>query len=135
MAETDAIAIETCTGAALAALTDELAALRLTVFREWPYLYEGSVAYEAAYLDAYVRSPRAAIILARQAQRIVGAATCVPLADESENVQAPFVSRGWDVKDFFYFGESVLLPGLRGRGVGVGGGGGGGGGGALLRSA
>ena len=114
-----AISIETCTGAALAGLTGELAALRLAVFREWPYLYEGSVAYEADYLDAYVRSPRAAIIVARQADRIVGAATCVPLADEADHVQAPFVSRGWDTKNFFYFGESVLLPGLRGRGLGV----------------
>ncbi len=113
-----AISIETCTGAALRKIIPELAALRIEVFREWPYLYEGDAAYEARYLDLYVRSKQAAIVVARQGS-IVGASTCLPLADESDDVQAPFLARGWDVRDYFYFGESVLRPGLRGQGVGV----------------
>ncbi len=112
-------AISRCTGADLHAVIPELAALRVSVFRAWPYLYDGDEAYERDYLQTYLRSPRAAVILARAGGRIVGASTCLPLADETQNVQAPFVARGWDVADFFYFGESVLLPALRGRGVGV----------------
>ena len=96
-----------------------LAALRIQVFRAWPYLYEGDAVYEAQYLDKYVHSPRAGVILARQGSRIVGASTCLPLADETGNVRTSFTERGWDPADFFYFGESVLLPEYRGRGIGV----------------
>ena len=96
-----------------------LAALRVQVFREWPYLYDGDEAYEACYSDIYARSSLAGVILARQGERIVGASTCLPLTDETENVRAPFVERDWNPEEFFYFGESVLLPAYRGRGIGV----------------
>ena len=52
-------------------------------------------------------------------QRIVGAATCLPLAAETPNVQKPFIEAGMDLSRLFYFGESVLDPAYRGRGIGV----------------
>ena len=113
------MSVATLTGDALPAVIPDLAALRVRVFRAWPYLYDGSTAYEEDYLRIYLRSARSAVIVARQGGRIVGAATCLPLADETANVQGPFLARFWDVGDFFYFGESVLIPELRGQGVGV----------------
>jgi len=100
-------------------IVPELARLRVAVFRAFPYLYDGDAAYEASYLQTYVRSPNAAVIVARAGGRIVGASTCLPLTDETENVVAPFLAKGWDPARVFYFGESVLLPELRGQGVGV----------------
>jgi GNAT superfamily N-acetyltransferase len=97
----------------------ELARLRVTVFRAFPYLYDGDEAYEASYLHTYVRSPKAAVIVAHAAGRIVGASTCLPLTDETENVIAPFLAQAWDPARIFYFGESVLVPEWRGQGVGV----------------
>ena len=85
-----------CAGAALEAALPALARLRLTVFRDWPYLYDGTEAYEAEYLRTYLRAPGAAVAIAWD-----GAA------------------RGLDPAAFFYFGESVLLAAYRGRGVGV----------------
>jgi GNAT superfamily N-acetyltransferase len=111
--------IDRVTGDALPSIIDDLARLRVQVFRAWPYLYDGDEGYEAAYLQIYVRSPRAAVIVARDDARIVGASTCLPLTDETENVQAPFRARGIDPARIFYFGESVLLPEWRGRGAGV----------------
>jgi GNAT superfamily N-acetyltransferase len=111
--------ISRVTGDALPALIGDLARLRVQVFRDWPYLYDGDEAYEAEYLQTYVRSPRAAVIVAREGEQIVGASTCLPLVDETENVQEPFRDAGIDLASVFYFGESVLLPRLRGRGVGV----------------
>jgi len=100
-------------------IVPELARLRVAVFRAFPYLYDGDAAYEASYLQTYVRSPSAAVIVARAGGRIVGASTCLPLSDETDNVIAPFLARGWDPARVFYFGESVLLPEMRGQGVGV----------------
>lgn len=98
---------------------DDLAALRIDVFRAFPYLYEGNAAYERDYLATYIRSPGAAVIAALDGDRLVGAATATPLAEHRTEFAAPFAARGLAVDDFFYFGESVLNPGYRGQGVGV----------------
>jgi GNAT superfamily N-acetyltransferase len=119
MSGTPPLRIETLTGEAIRPLLPALARLRISVFRAWPYLYDGDEAYEARYLRTYVESPGAAVIVAFDGQTPVGASTCLPLAAETENVTTPFQRRGWDPGRFFYFGESVLLPEYRGRGAGV----------------
>ena len=40
------IATRILTGDAVAGALDDLARLRIAVFRDWPYLYDGDVAYE-----------------------------------------------------------------------------------------
>jgi GNAT superfamily N-acetyltransferase len=107
------------TGTAISPFLSDLAALRISVFRDFPYLYDGDPAYEQTYLQTYIAAPRAAVVLARDGERIVGATTCLPLADETPNVQKPFLEAGRDVSSIFYFGESVLAPPYRGRGIGV----------------
>ncbi len=97
---------------------DELAALRIAVFYEFPYLYEGTPAYEKEYLKTYSASPYALVFAVWDAGRMVGATTCIPLADETEEVRRPFLEAGFAVPEVFYFGESVLLPAYRGRGLG-----------------
>lgn len=119
MTDKPPLRVETLSGSAITPLLPELARLRTTVFRDWPYLYDGDEASEADYLRPFVDSPRAAIVLAFDGSTPVGASTCLPLTDETENVTAPFRTRGWRLERFFYFGESVLLPAYRGRGVGV----------------
>lgn len=110
---------ETLSGQALVPLLPALAWLRCAVFRDWPYLYDGDEAYERQYLETYARSPGAAVVFAFDGTEPVGASTCLPLTEETADIQAPFRERGWDPARFFYFGESVLLPRYRGRGVGV----------------
>lgn len=103
----------------LAAALDELAALRITVFREFPYLYEGSREYEAGYLRSYLHSPRSCVVLARDGARVVGASTAMPLAEHGESgVVAALSGGGHQASEVYYFGESVLLPEYRGRGLG-----------------
>ena len=97
-----------------------LAELRMSVFRDFPYLYEGSLDYERRYLETYARSSGSLFVLARDGERVVGAATGIPMADETEAFKQPFITEGWRPEDIFYFGESVLLPDFRGQGIGVG---------------
>jgi len=110
------IKVETHTGAAIAPLLPDLARLRVEVFREFPYLYDGDIAYEEKYLRIYAETPGAAVIIARDEKRIIGASTCLPLAAEMASVQKPFRNAGIDVSTVFYFGESVLEAPYRGRG-------------------
>lgn len=114
----NAISLESLSGAALLPHLDDVAKLRIAVFRDWPYLYDGDVGYEREYLAAYAQSADSVVVLARDGDAVVGASTGLPLVQDSAEFQAPFLSRGIDVAKVFYCGESVLLPAWRGRGIG-----------------
>lgn len=111
--------IQLLRGAQITPHIDDLARLRIEVFREFPYLYDGSLDYEAQYLATYQRSADSLCVLVRDGARVVGASTALPLADESEAFQRPFLDAGRDPARIFYCAESVLLPDWRGRGLGV----------------
>src|SRR5690606_35178394 len=106
------------TGEALAAALDDVARLRIAVFRDWPYLYDGDLEYERRYLSAYRESAGAMVLGAFEGQRLVGASTAAPLEDHAEELGAPLVGLGYDLHDVYYCAESVLLPEYRGRGIG-----------------
>jgi GNAT superfamily N-acetyltransferase len=113
------VRVEFFAGAQMLPQLPALSRLRIAVFREWPYLYDGSLENEAGYLRSFAACPRAGLAVAFDGDTAVGCSSCLPLADEDDNILAPFRARGWDVSRFFYFGESVLLPAYRGQGVGV----------------
>ena len=114
------IALKTLTGEAITPYLSALAALRIEVFRDWPYIYDGNPAYEEKYLQTYTKAERAAVVVAFAGDAVIGAATCLPLTAEPAHVQQPFVANALDPRDYFYFGESVLRMAYRGRGIGVG---------------
>ena len=105
------------TGAALDAALDDVAALRIAVFRDWPYLYDGDLSYERRYLETYRTSQGAILVGAFEGARLIGASTGTPLADHPE-FAAAFAATPYDIARTFYCAESVLLPAFRGRGLG-----------------
>lgn len=105
------------TGESLAAALDDVARLRIAVFREWPYLYDGDLEYEREYMTAY-QAPDAVVVVARDDARIVGAATGTPMQDHAEDFANAFSGRDEPLSDIFYCAESVLLPEYRGQGIG-----------------
>jgi len=105
-------------GPAIAPVIDGLAALRIEVFRAWPYLYDGDLDYERRYLGQLAASPEALVVGAFAGEALVGAATALPLADEHAEFREPFEARGDDVGQIFYLAESVLQSAWRGRGLG-----------------
>lgn len=106
---------------AILAAVPDLARLRIGVFREFPYLYDGSLDYEREYLAGYASTEGAIVVTARDpadGNRIVGAATAMPLAAEHEELLAAFRDAGMPVVVMYYCAESVLEPAYRGRGAG-----------------
>lgn len=95
----------------------DLARLRSAVFREFPYLYDGTPGYEEAYLQVYLDCAESIVVLALDDGHVVGASTGLPLAAETAAFKHPFVAAGLDPARIFYCGESVLLPAWRGRGL------------------
>ncbi|WP_423822296.1 GNAT family N-acetyltransferase [Salinisphaera sp. SPP-AMP-43] len=105
-------------GAEIAAGIDALAALRIRVFRAWPYLYDGSLEYERSYLRTYVEAPSSLVAAVFDGDELVGATTALPMPDEEPSFRHPLSEAGFDITTVFYFGESLLLPAYRGRGLG-----------------
>jgi GNAT superfamily N-acetyltransferase len=105
-------------GADIQLVISQLADLRISVFRDFPYLYEGSLEYEYSYLQTYLKSQKSFLFAVYDNDKMVGATTCIPLADETSDVQEPFIKVGMDLDKIFYFGESLLLPQYRGLGLG-----------------
>ncbi len=118
MRSTATLSYATKKGSEIEEVFDDLAALRIVVFRDYPYLYEGNVAYEKEYLLTYTRSERAFLFAVYDGDKMVGATTCIPLSDETDEVKKPFEVAGFDLNTIFYFGESILLPAYRGLGLG-----------------
>lgn len=112
------VRVECVRGAGLAPWLAAVAGLRIAVFREFPYLYDGDVEYEARYLQRYAALADSVCVLAIDGDRVVGASTGMPLEDEDPPFQRPFAERGIPVQDVFYLAESVLLPAYRGQGLG-----------------
>ncbi|PSQ94455.1 MAG: GNAT family N-acetyltransferase [Proteobacteria bacterium SW_6_67_9] len=111
------LGLERAYGADIERHVPQLAQLRMTVFRDWPYLYEGDLDYEAKYLQWYINTPRSFALLVYDGDALVGATTAMPLADEAAAMQRPFRDAGFDVERVFYNAESILLPAYRGRGL------------------
>lgn len=113
------IDVVSLTGSAVVDVLADLARLRIEVFRDWPYLYQGTDEYERAYLANFAASEGAVVVVARDGRTVVGAATAAPMrAGHAEELVAPLAEAGHDISRTFYLGESVLLKTYRGRGIG-----------------
>jgi GNAT superfamily N-acetyltransferase len=106
------------TGESAAGALDALARLRIAVFRDWPYLYDGTMEYERKYLAKLAAAQGAVVVTAYDGEAMVGCATGAPMAEVEAEFATPFRARGLDIGRIFYCGESVLLPAYRGRGLG-----------------
>ena len=82
-------------------------------------MYDGSAEYEQTYLRTYIDVPDSVIVIAFDADQVIGASTGVPMSVETDEVKQPFIDNGYDPAEIFYFGESVLERAYRGRGLGV----------------
>ena len=105
-------------GAALEAALEDVARLRIEVFRSYPYLYDGDLDYETRYLSAYRGNDAAILVAAFAGRKIVGASTGAPLQEHADDFAVAFAGQGIALNEIFYCAESVLLPAYRGHGIG-----------------
>ena len=67
-------------------ILEDLANLRIDVFREYPYLYEGDLEYEKKYLGRYFSAQQSYVVGVYDQGRMVGATTAILLSEEDERV-------------------------------------------------
>lgn len=97
---------------------NELASLRIEVFREYPYLYDGDLEYEKDYLKVYSQSSNSLLVLALSNNQIIGASTCLPLSEADNEFKKSFLNSSYSISKSFYFGESIIKKEFRGQGIG-----------------
>ena len=112
------IDVRSVTGDDILTVLPDLARLRIAVFRDWPYLYDGTLEYEEEYLDKLAKAKGAVCVIARDGDQIVGASTGAPMIEHADEFGDPFTKAGYDISKIFYCGESVLLKSHRGHGLG-----------------
>lgn len=112
------IDVRALTGEDILSVLPDLARLRITVFRDWPYLYDGSLEYEETYLAKFAAAKGAVCVIARDGDLVVGASTGAPMVEHADEFGEPFRKAGYDLEKIFYCGESVLLKSHRGHGLG-----------------
>jgi hypothetical protein len=113
----DKLRIKTFKGSEITPYIPDLAQLRIEIFRDFPYLYDGSIQYEENYLKTYTQSQESLAVIVFDRDYAVGVSTGLPMEDETEEFKKPFVEQGYDPKGIFYFGESILKKKYRGRGI------------------
>lgn len=114
----DSIDVRALRGAELEAALDDVAQLRISVFRDWPYLYDGTLDYERQYLATYRDNPGALLVGAFDGGQLIGASTSTPMEDHAPEFAAPFKALGIQPENILYGAESVLLRPYRGIGLG-----------------
>ncbi len=105
-------------GSDFAAYIGALGELRIKVFAEWPYLYQGDLDYEKNYLKTYSQTQKSFVHMIFDNDKLIGATTAIWLADEALEFQKPFLQKGIDPQRVVYFGESLVLPEYRRQGLG-----------------
>lgn len=116
--ERKSLDVQSITGQDIYKVLPDLARLRMIVFRDWPYLYDGSLEYEEQYLNTFAAAQGAVVIAAYDGDVMVGASTGAPMIEHAGEFGDPFLKAGYDIEKIFYCGESVLLKSHRGYGLG-----------------
>lgn len=118
MNERKEITEQLLTGAAITDALDDLAALRLDIFPEYPYLYQGRREDELTYLATYAEAPDACVILAREGGTVIGAATGMPLVHEDAQMIDALSGTPLPFGEVYYVGELLFYPAYRNCGLG-----------------
>ncbi len=96
----------------------ELARLRMQLFRAYPYLYEGEMRYEQAYLAKFQQAKTTLLVKALLNEQVVGMVAGLCMADESAEIKAPWEAVGANLSSIFYLSEILLKPEYRQKGSG-----------------
>ncbi|MDN3506687.1 MAG: GNAT family N-acetyltransferase [Simkaniaceae bacterium] len=98
---------------------DEVAELRIKIFREWPYLYDGDIKTENNYLKAFADTKDSLLVLAKEYEKIVGVVMGLPVAESMKQIQEEYQRQNVSTDGIFYLADAIILAPYRGQGIGT----------------
>lgn len=106
------------TGKAIQEIIPFLVAQRIEMYREYPYLYEGSRTVEEECLQQFAQLPSSAVAIAYLDDEPVGFIIGASLADYDQHfigsIEA-FKSNGKNPNEYYYFADVLILPAHKGK--------------------
>lgn len=97
---------------------NDIADLRICCFREYPYLYDGTVQGEQEYLEIYFRTENSVFVIVIENQKVVGVITGIPIEEFLSPLLNLLDENEIATDSIFYFGDMILCKRLRGKGIG-----------------
>jgi GNAT superfamily N-acetyltransferase len=110
--------IQVLRGQELLSNIPEFAKLRLTIFREYPYLYEGDPALEKSYLSLFASSSDAFFIVAKIKNQVVGAISGLPLDVAQKEIRDVFHQSAIETGEYYALCEIIVLKEHRNKKIG-----------------
>ena len=107
---------EILVGHQIISVIEQIAKLRIDIFAEYPYLYDGCMSYETDYLSKFASTEQSFLVVMKDGNNIVGVLTALPLANEQLSVIRPFVNNIYPINSIFYFSDVIMYPNYRGNG-------------------
>jgi GNAT superfamily N-acetyltransferase len=114
------ISFEVVKGKKIEQYAKYIASLRLLMFKEFPYLYIGSLEHEKKYLAFYSNSTDGVLILAKQDGCIVGLLTGMSMTGICEHIsdfKKILDKNKRSIQSAYYYGEALVLEAYRGQGI------------------
>ncbi len=110
------IQFEVLKGAQIKSIEQSFANLRIAIFREYPYLYEGDLATEKQYFDMF--GGNTICIIAKDASTVVGVIIGTPLQEIFDQFLKPLIEADISVEKMFYLADLLVLKSYRGKRIG-----------------
>lgn len=110
------VTVEILTGKDVQKYIVLLSRLRIDNFKEYPYLYEGSMEYEKQCMQGYMSCPHCAFAIAKVDGKIAGALTGIPLVSDSSignDAEKIFKLNNLSPSEYYYYGEIFVLKKFR----------------------
>jgi len=86
---------------------NDMIRLRLTVFRESPYFYDGTEGEERAYLEQHLHSEKGLFLIAKTGDHVIGMLSGTPMKDRDDYAY-PYVKNAIPTDSIFCLGELVV---------------------------
>lgn len=105
-------------GSAIKDYLTEVATMRINHFKDFPYLYQGSMQYEEEYLKGLANNKTAILITISVKDKIIAMITALPLVsdyDILEKAPANFAEFDCKKEDLYYIGEVIVEKQYRGQ--------------------
>lgn len=118
--ETSTIRMQVLQGEMINSHVKDITGLSLIIYREYPYLYEGTEEEYLPLIQHYAQSDNGIACLLFDNEKPIGVAIGMPMNAMRESYKKPILnsSEKIDIDSIFYLGEFLLLKGYRGKGLG-----------------
>ena len=87
---------------------EDIARLRISEFKPYPYLYDGNISCERQYLESYFVCPDTLIILVFDQGQVVGFSSSIPLVADMGEIKNTFVNANYNLEQWLYIGEVII---------------------------